>query len=124
MAMLAPTPDPDNRAFFEAAREGALLLGLCGDTGRSFHPPRGVSPFTLTTNVTTARASGRGTVYSVTVMRGASPTAVAYVELEEGPRVFTTIVDCDLGALRIGDAVRLVFRDAEGGQPMPCFTPA
>ena len=121
--MLAPTPDPDNRAFFEAAREGALLLGLCNDTGRSFFYPR-VSPFTLTTNVTTTRASGRGTIHSVTVMRGAAPLAVAYVELEEGPRVFTNIVDCDVDTLRIGDAVRLVFKEAEGGQPMPCFTPA
>jgi uncharacterized OB-fold protein len=120
----APVPDPDNRAFFEAAREGVLLLGLCRATGRAFHPPRGISPFTLTTDVGTVRASGAGTIHSVTVMRGASPTAVAYVELAEGPRVFTNIVDCDVDALRIGDAVRVVFRDAEGGQPVPCFAPA
>ncbi|WP_376100075.1 Zn-ribbon domain-containing OB-fold protein [Roseomonas sp. CCTCC AB2023176] len=122
--MLAPTPDPDNRAFFEAANARVLLLGLCQDTGRPFFYPRGVSPFTLTTNVTTVPASGRGTIHSVTVMRGPSPTAVAYVELAEGPRVFTNIVDCDPNALRIGDAVRLVFAEAEGGQKMPCFTPA
>ena len=122
--MLAPVTDPDNAPFFAAAREGTLLLGLCRDTGRAFFHPRGVSPFTLTTNVGTTAASGRGTVYSVTVMRGPTPRALAYVELEEGPRVFTEIVDGDPTAVRIGDPVRLTFRDAEDGQSLPVFAPA
>ncbi len=117
------TPDPDNAPFFAAAREGILLLGLCHDTGRAFFHPRGVSPFTLTTNVGTVAAGGAGTVHSVTVMRGAAPRTLAYVELAEGPRVFTEIVDAEPGTVRIGDPVRLAFRDVGGG-PMPVFAPA
>lgn len=122
--MMAPAVDPTNRPFFEAAREGRLLVGRCLDTGKHFFYPRGVSPFTLSTNVELVQASGRGTIYSVTVMRGPAPHAVAYVELEEGPRIFTNIVDCDLDMLRIGQPVTLTFRPAEDGQPMPVFRPS
>jgi uncharacterized OB-fold protein len=65
------------------------------------------------------QASGRGTVYSFTVShRGMGPWSdhapyvVAYVELEEGPRVLTNVVGADLDALRIGDAVEAVFQPA------------
>ncbi|WP_426958451.1 Zn-ribbon domain-containing OB-fold protein [Muricoccus radiodurans] len=122
--MMAPAVDPTNRPFFDAAREGRFLIGKCLDTGKHFFYPRGVSPFTLSNNVELVEASGRGVIYSLTVMRGKEPHAVAYVELEEGPRVFTNIVDCDLDALRIGQAVTLAFRPAEDGQPMPVFKPA
>lgn len=122
--MMAPAPDPDSAPFLQAAREGRLLIGRCLDTGRAFFYPRAISPFTLSSNVAMEAASGRGTIYSVTVMRTRPAYAVAYVELEEGPRIFTNIVDCDLDALRIGQAVRVLFRPAEDGQPLPVFTPA
>ena len=52
------------------------------------------------------------------------PNAIAYVTLDEGVTLLTNIVDCDLDAVRIGDRVRLVFKSAEDGQPVPMFTPA
>ncbi|MGG5809685.1 Zn-ribbon domain-containing OB-fold protein [Falsiroseomonas sp. CW058] len=121
----APIPDPTTKPFWDAAREGRLMLGRCRDTGRHFFPPRGVSPFTLSTEVDLVEASGRGTVYSFSVMRLAQPYAPAMVELEEGPRIFTNIVDCDLAAIRIGMKVRLEWRPTEGdGPPVPMFAPA
>ncbi len=120
----APVADPMTKPVWDAAREGRLLIGLCQDTGRHFWYPRGVSPFTLSTNVALVPAKGTGRIYSYTVMRGAHPFAAAYVELDEGPCLFTNIVDCDLDALRIGMAVRVVFKPSEGeGPPVPCFTP-
>jgi hypothetical protein len=121
----APIPDPTTRPFWDAAREGRFLIGRCRDTGRHFFPPRGVSPFTLSTEVELVPSSGRGTIYSFSVMRVAQPYAPAMVELEEGPRVFTNIVGADFAALRIGMAVRLVWTPTEGGgPPLPTFTPA
>ena len=38
--------------------------------------------------------------------------------------MMSNIVDCDLDTLRIGQRVKLVFKAAEGGQPVPMFTPA
>ena len=71
------------------------------------------------------RSSGRGIIYSYSVMRRVPvPYAIAYVTLEEGVTMMTNIVGCDLDAIRIGQAVRVVFRPTDGGPPVPTFTPA
>jgi uncharacterized OB-fold protein len=120
----APVVDPTAKPFWDAAREGRLLIGRCRDTGRHFWYPRGVSPFTLSTNVELVEAKGTGQLYSWTVMRTKEPFAPAYVELDEGPRVFTNVVDCPFEALRIGMRLRVVFRPSEGdGPPVPMFAP-
>lgn len=124
-AIPAPFVDPTSRPFWDAARESRLLIGLCRDTGRHFWPPRGASPFTLSSNVEMVEARGTGRVYSFTVMRIGAPFIPAYVELDEGPRVFTNIVDCAPEAVRIGMSVRVTFRATEdGGPPVPMFAPA
>ena len=120
----APIPDPTTAPFWEAAKEGRLMIGHCRDTGRHFFPPRGVSPFTLSPNVELVPASGRGTLYSDTVMRTATPYVPAMVELEEGPRVFTNLVDVPFEEIRIGMRLRVAFRATEGGPPVPMFAPA
>jgi uncharacterized OB-fold protein len=123
-AIPAPQVDPTNRPYFDAAREGRLLIGLCKDTGRHFWYPRGCSPFTLSNNVELVEAKGTGRIYTYTVMRTKEPYCVAYVELDEGVRVFTNIVDCDLDSLRIGQAVRVVFKRTQAdGPPATMFTP-
>ena len=122
--LMAIQVDPTNKPYFDAASEGRLLIGLCKDTGRHFFYPRGCSPFTLSPNVELVEAKGTGTIYSFTVMRTKEPFSVAYVELDEGPRVFTNIVDCDLDALRIGQKVKVVFKPTqEGSPPATLFTP-
>ena len=121
----APQVDPTNKPFFDAAREGRLLVGRCKDTNKHFWYPRGCSPFTLSNNVELVPAKGTGTVYTYTVMRTKEPYCVAYVELEEGVRVFTNIVDCDLDTVRIGQKVKVVFKPTTAeGPPVPMFTPA
>ena len=120
----APVPDPTTQPFWDAAAEGRFLIGLCKDTGKHFFPPRGVSPFTLSPNVELVPASGQGEVYSYSVMRTKEPYVPAMVELAEGPRVFTNLVDVAPEAVRIGMAVTLVFRPSEGGPPVPMFRPA
>ena len=117
----APIPDPTTAPFWAACKEGRLMVGLCRDTGRHFFPPRGVSPFTLSPNVELVEASGRGTLYSFTVMRTAAPYIAAMVELAEGPRVFTNLVEVAPEEVRIGMALRLVFVPTEGGAPVPMF---
>jgi hypothetical protein len=64
-------------------------------------------------------------VYSYSVLRRAPiPYAIAYVTLAEGPTMMTNIVDCDLDAIRIGQAVRVNFKATEDGPPVPMFSPA
>lgn len=120
----APAESPDNKPYFDACREGRLLLGQCGDTGKLFHYPRKVSPFTLSSNVSFVEAAGTGTIYSYSVARGKEPFCVAYVQLDEGPVMLTNIVGCDLDALSCGMKVRVTFRESDGGAPVPMFVPA
>jgi len=54
--------------------------------------------------------------------RESSPYVLAYVELEEGPRVLTNVIDCDPDAVTIGSSVTAVFVDAKEGPPLLRFT--
>lgn len=117
--------NPENQAFFEAAREGRLLLGRCTACGELHYYPRAVCPFCASERTEWIAAQGRGTIYSYSVMRRiAPPYAIAYVTLEEGVTMLTNLVDCDFDRLRIGDPVRLVLKPGEGGQMIPMFAPA
>ena len=83
------------------------------------------SPFTLSANTEWVQASGKGKIYSFSVMERASPPfTLAYVTLEEGTTMMTNIVDCDFSKIKIGQDVKVVFQDSDTGQKVPMFTPA
>jgi uncharacterized OB-fold protein len=122
------TPPPVNsetQPFWDAAAEGKLLYKHCAACGEPHFYPRPLCPFCFSDKTEWKQASGRGAIYTYSVMRRAPvPYAIAYVTLEEGPTIMTNIVDCDLDQIRIGQAVRLVFKPSDGGPPVPMFTPA
>jgi hypothetical protein len=121
----APPVNPETKPFWDAAAEGRLLIKRCRSCGQAHYYPRAICPFCFGDTTEWLPASGRGTVYSYSVMRRVPvPYAIAYVTLEEGVTMMTNIVDCDLDAIRIGQAVQVVFRPTEGGPPVPMFTPA
>lgn len=121
-------PDPvinlETQAYWDAARQGQLLLKRCEDCGHTHYYPRAICPHCLSSRTQWYPASGRGTVYTYSVMRRAPvPYAIAYVTLEEGVTMMTQLVDCDFNRLRIGQPVRVTFRTTEGGHGLPVFTP-
>ena len=121
----APEANPETRSFWEAAADGRLLIGKCASCGKPHYYPRAICPLCGGDKTEMVQASGRGVVYSYSVMRRVRvPYALAYVTLEEGVTMMTNIVDCDLDAIRIGQRVRLVFKPTDGGPPVPMFTPA
>ena len=120
----APQPNPETKAFWEAAAQGKLMLGKCAACGKSHYYPRATCPFCFSDKTELQQASGNGVIYTYSVMRRAPiPYAIAYVTLAEGPTMMTNIVDCDLDRIRIGQAVRLVFKETDGGPPVPMFAP-
>ncbi len=122
-ALPNPPIGPESAPFFAAAREGRFLIRRCARCARTHWHPRALCPFCFGETVW-EEASGRGTVYSYSVMRRVpSPFAIAYVTLEEGPTMMTNLVECDLDALAIGQAVELLFRPSQDGTPVPCFRP-
>ena len=124
-AIPAPAVTAETKPFWDAAAEGRLLVKACAACRQPHHYPRSICPFCASDRTEWLTASGRGTVYSFSVMRrAAEPYVIAYVTLEEGVTMMTNIVDCDPGAVRIGQAVTVVFKPSEGGPPVPMFVPA
>ena len=122
-----PSPDAESQPFWDAAREGRFLVKSCNACGRTHWFPRTICPFCWSADTAWRPGSGRGRVYSYTVMRRArAPYVVAYVTLEEGPRMLTNIVECDPDAIRIDQEVELVFvrTTDDGAPPVPMFRPA
>jgi len=121
----APPMNPEVQPFFDAAKQGKLLVKRCAACGEFHHYPRAICPFCGSDRTEWKEASGRGVIYSWSVLRRANPPyALAYVTLAEGPTMMTNIVDCDLDKIRIGQNVKVVFKPTDGGPPVPTFTPA
>ena len=124
MKIPSPPINPENKAFYDAAREGRFMLGRCKSCKEMHYYPRAVCPFCSGPTDLFA-AKGRGKIYSYSVMRRvAEPYAIAYVTLDEGVTVLTNLVDCNPDTIRIDAPVRVVFKPAEGGEMIPMFTPA
>jgi uncharacterized OB-fold protein len=130
--LLAPPPPitPETREFWEATLAGRLLIRRCRACGEPIWYPRPLCPFCHSTDTVWEQASGRGRVYSFSVVRrgagqwaGESPYILAYVELDEGPRVMTNIVEVEPEALQIGQAVEVVFHRAGESAALPRYRP-
>ena len=120
-----PVPDDVTRPFWEAVRDGRLAIQRCQSCRTYYHPPVVHCYECESRSLAFENVSGRGTIYAFSVMRRvAEPYAIAHVTLAEGPTMLTNIVDCDFDKLSIGQAVALVFKESENGQPVPMFAPA
>ena len=130
----APYINPEVKPFWDATAEGRLVVPRCDECQTLIWFPRPFCPACLSTAVTWVEVSGRGTVYSFTVnrrgaadlpdYRNAGVYVLAYVELEEGPRMMTNIVDCDLDSIKCGQKVKVSFKKTENGASVPVFVPA
>jgi uncharacterized OB-fold protein len=123
--IMSPVPFPETLPYWEAAARGKLLLKQCNACGEYHFYPRVFCPFCFSDRTEWREAVGSGTIYTFSVTRRAEvPYAIAYVTLAEGPTMLCNIVDCDLDAIRIGQAVTVVFKLSADGQPVAMFTPA
>lgn len=123
-------PPEGSQPFFDAAREHRLLIQRCGSCGRHQFYPRNICTACGSTDVEWVEASGRGSVHTFTVIhRGIpgwveeGPYVAAIVDLEEGARMTTNIVDCRPEDVAIDMPVVASFVD-EGKYVLPRFRPA
>ncbi len=123
-----PTPqgNPETKPFWDAAAEGRFLIKRCTACDKAHYYPRSLCPLCGSDETVWEEASGRGTIYTLSVTyRGTpEPYAIGYVELEEGPRILTNFTGGPLEAFAIGDKVGLVWTPTEGGPPVPMFCPS
>ena len=124
-----PVVDADTRPFWEAAAEHRLLIQHCTNCDNFVFYPRVLCPHCHSEGLEWREASGRGTIYSFTVSRRPAspgfkddvPYVVAIVELEEGPRMMSNVRVDDVGRVRIGQRVRVVFEDVTNEITLPKF---
>ena len=122
-----PIADIALEPYWEAARDGRLLLKRCESCGKTHYYPRPLCPFCMSDETTWVEAAGTGTVYSWSVQRRAEPPyAIAFVTLSEGllrnnmdPAEYKHVVLGLLFLKYIEDA----FEERDG-QPTPVFRPA
>jgi uncharacterized protein len=126
-----PTIEDESRGFWDAAHDGRLLIASCRACGKVHHYPRPFCPTCWSDDVELIEASGRATLYTYsTVYRNELPPfservpyVAAVVELEEGPKLMTNVVDCDPSTLSIGMALKVAYRELSADVSAPVFTP-
>src|SRR5436309_1065880 len=105
-----PVPTPETQPFWDGCARGELLLQRCRQCGTVWHTPSPLCPNCLSTDYEWTPASGRGTVYTYSVVHHAFrplweelvPYIVAVIELTEGPHLVSNLVDIAPEDVRIG----------------------
>lgn len=121
--LAAPVIFPGDEPFWEATRAGRLMAKHCPACDRLHFYPRIHCPFCGHGETHWRELTGKGHIYSHSIVeRSSRPTAPAIIELEEGLRLHSVVVDADVHALAIGDSVTLRFLPTEDGPPVPGFT--
>ena len=127
-----PTIEAESRPYWDAAGEGKLLVRSCNDCGTVHHYPRPFCPQCWSDDVVWVEASGRATLYTWSTVyvndmypfRERLPYIAAVVDLAEGPRMMTNVVDAEPDQLVVGMDLRVAFRQIADGITAPVFVPA
>lgn len=131
IAFELPWPRParsrDTAFFWEGVDEGELRIQRCTSCATLRHPARPVCANCQSFEWDWAVASGRGTVYSFAVAHHppmppfSYPHVMVLVELEEGTRIFSSMIDTDPSRVDIGSPVELAISEVEDGLFLPLF---
>lgn len=126
-------PEPDTEPFWEATKRHELTYQTCDDCGGMVFYPRRHCPHCMSGKLSWHISKGEGTVYTFTVIRQIGlpwfrdrvPYAVAWIDLDEGFRMLSSIVGVNdpTKDIHIGQRVRVSWEDQENGLALPFFTP-
>ena len=127
-----PHIDEEMRPWWEALQRHELYIQKCRDCGYTRYYPRALCTNCQSSKTEWVRCSGRGTIYTFTVtnqnqapgFRESLPYVMAYVDLDEGLKMLTNIVDCPPDQVRIGMPVEVVYEDVTPEVTLAKFRPA
>jgi uncharacterized protein len=127
-----PPESDETVEFWAATREPRFVLPWCTDCEEAIWYPRLTCPSCLGSAIEWRTADGTGTVYACSVHTKAGPGrddadgpyVVALVDLAEGVRMMTNIVECPPDSVTVGMAVRLSWLPMSDGRHLPVFRPA
>ena len=124
-----PIITEDGVAFWLRAKEGVLAIQKCRACSHAQMPPWQTCRHCMSSDIEWVTASGRGTVYSFSVVHYPpyegleAPYAFAVIELEEGVRMATNVINCSMDEVKIGMRVRVCFRSISDQVALPFFEP-
>ncbi len=125
-----PIPDALTQPFWDAARDGRLLIQRNPVSGKAQWYPRPYCLDDWNVEPEWIEASGKGTLYSFTVIPRSdieevpAPYVLAIVELEEGARMGATLIDVDPEEVKIGMPLEVAFVPLDDEISVPRFRPA
>ena len=127
-----PWPDAETAPYWEAAKRRALVVQRCTACGTHRFYPRALCPSCHAEGFDWVEVSGRGSIYSFTVVHrapspafaGKVPYALAIVALDEGPHMLSEIVGTPPGDIAIGMRLAVDFQEIGDGAMLPVFGPA
>ncbi len=127
-----PRPTPWSQPFWDAAREHRLVLKKCKSCGTLQHPPYLYCPQCSSEEAEWIEASGKATLYAYTVNEFAVPFpfwddlpyVTAIIDLAEGVRMISNVVDCPPAELVNGMPLEVVFDDVSPEFTLPKWRPA
>lgn len=128
-ARLAPTVTQDTAFFWDGLKNERLLIQRCDGCGTLRHPPRPMCPQCQSLAWSAIDATGRGTVISYVIPRHPPMPffedgyIVALVELDEGVRLVTNLVDVTPEAASMGMRVVVRFERFDNDVVLPLFAP-
>jgi uncharacterized protein len=126
----APIVTEDSAFFWDAAAEQRLVAQQCGQCGRLRHPPRPMCPHCHSLAIDVIELSGRGSLYSYALLHHPRhpafdyPIIAALVDLEEGIRLVSDLVEIEPEAVHIGMPLEVLYVPTESGASIPVFQPA
>jgi uncharacterized protein len=125
---------PESRPYWDGLKQGHLMLPHCTACGHTFFYPRTICPRCQTREITWVRASGKGRLHAFGIahqsfnraFRVAPPYVLAMVELEEGPRLMSNLVNVapDPRVVKCDMPVEVVFTRLTDDVTLPLFQPA
>ena len=126
-----PEIQPFSQAFWDGTKARKLLVQHCNDCGANIFYPRRDCPECWSQNLGWIEAQGTGEIFSFTVTyEGVEeifvddlPIILAWVDLPEGIRMNTNILECDPDEVYIGMPVEVVFSDVTPEITLPFFRP-
>jgi uncharacterized OB-fold protein len=130
-----PLPLPSNetltKPFWNATKEGRLIIPRCNTCSRMFFYPREVCPQCFSTDLGWQEVSGKGRVYSYTHVRQASHPyfqsanghIYAIIQLNEGIKMPSNIIECDPNDVEIDMEVEAVFEKVSDEYSLVKFQP-
>lgn len=126
-----PQPTPWSKPFWDGCKRHEFLIQRCKDCQRPIFFPKLFCPYCLSPNPEWVKASGRGKVYTYTVVYSYGPTEfsedtpyiIGVIDLEEGVRMMSNIVECPPEKVRCDMEVEVVFDDVTEETTLPKFRP-